>query len=278
MQVIEQFTQGKTGDDSLNEDNIIVTEDFIAVLDVATSRRGLTLRGMGNGRFAAQVVGAEIAALPPEIEARAAVDHLSEMLMREASAAAEAEGRPFAHTWDYPATALLVYSRARKEIWRVADSTFIVDGEPPHYRFFAQERTWCDLRRAWLQAQLSKGLSVEQLLENDGSWELLSPLIGELKIFANNDGVHSAPYGYGVINGHRVPDRCVEVYRAPDAKEIVFASDGYPEVLATLPLTEKALLDVVAQDPLMYRLQPQVKGVRKGWVSFDDRSYIRFSV
>ena len=64
MQVIEEFTQSKTGDDSLNEDKIVVTDYFIAVLDGVTSRRGQMLQGMTNGRFAVHTIAAEIARLP----------------------------------------------------------------------------------------------------------------------------------------------------------------------------------------------------------------------
>lgn len=278
MKIIEQFLCGKTGDENLNEDRIAVTEHFVALMDGATSRGGQPLAGKTLGRFASETVAAAIAALDPHSTARDAVDTLSRILRDKTEDAARAENRDFAADWSAPATAVIVYSRARQEVWRVADSTFIVDGGEPNMRFFAQERTWCDLRRGWLQAQMVRGYSTEDLLENDRSWELIGNLIGELKVFANSDHAMAHPYGYGVINGAHVPDRYVEVFDAAGAGEIVFASDGYPEVLPTLDATERALARTIADDPLMYKIHPQVKGVRKGWQSYDDRSYIRFSV
>jgi glycerophosphoryl diester phosphodiesterase len=277
MDIIEQFSRGKTGDEALNEDNILVSEDFIAVLDGVTSRRGRSLRGMATGRFASQFLAATLAQLPADIDARSACAALNKALMDESTATAVAENLPLAEVWAYPASALLVYSRARREVWRVADSTFLIDGVA-NYRFFPQERVWADLRRAYLHAQLARGVTVESLLDHDPTFDLLTPMISELKIFANSESPHAGIYGYGVLNGTTLPDRYLEVFPAANAKEIVYASDGYPEVINTLEETENALQKTVREDPLMFRIHPQVMGVRKGYESFDDRSYIRFTV
>lgn len=278
MQIIEQFLAGKTGVEDINEDRIAVSENFIGLFDGATNRGGAVLGGKTFGRFAAETVAEALLHLPADITARAAIDSLSATLHDRTRQEAEKESVDFQHEWSAPSTAVLIYSKARQEIWRVADSTFIVNGGDANMRFFAQERTWCDLRRAWLQAQMVRGMSEADLLADDKSWELLTPLIGALKVFANSEHAMAHPYGFGVINGSHVPDRYVEVFDAADAREIVFASDGYPEVLPTLAQTEESLRKAIAQDPLMYKIYPQVKGVRKGWQSYDDRSYIRFSV
>ncbi|MDE1151552.1 MAG: hypothetical protein PW788_03360 [Micavibrio sp.] len=271
MQIIEQFTQGKAGTNDLNEDRIAIGPNFIAVLDGATSRAGHTLRGLSNGMFAAKVVGDALEHLPKDIDARAAIDSLTATLLAETRAAAKEEGRELTEVWSFPAAALLVYSVARREIWRVADSTFVIDGRA-NCKTFPQERTWCELRRAYLCAELARGKNEEQLRDHDPTWDVLTPLIANFKVFANYDG----PYGYGVINGSTIPDVHVEVYPAAHATEIIFASDGYPEVESTHAATEKYLLQLVKDDPLMYNLQPQVKGVKRGHVSFDDRTYLRF--
>ena len=272
MKIIEQLTKGKTGDDSKNEDCIAVTPDFIGVFDGVTSRAGLTLNGMSTGTFAAGVLAKALAQLPPDIGAPQAVLSLNNTLKEKSVEAAGAEGKTFAETWSWPGAALLVYSRARKEIWRVADSTFVMDGKA-NYKFFPQETTVAELRRAFFCAKLAKGMTEAQLLDDDISWDLITPIIGELKIFANHDG----PFGYGVLNGSTVPKVHIEVFPAVGAQELIFASGGYPTVLTTLADTEAELKRVLAEDPLMYRLHPQVKGVKKGHVSFDDRSYIRFT-
>lgn len=271
MKIIEQFTQGKEGQDGVNDDSLCVSDNFIAVIDGTTSRVGHRLRGVLIGQFASNVLAREVAKLPPEIDARGAVDVLTDVLLKESEVAAKEEGLSFGGPEFYPSAALLVYSAARREIWRVADSTFVIDGRA-NCRIFPQERTWMELRRAYLCAEIARGKKEEDLIAADPSQDILTPLIREFRVFANYDG----PYGYGVVNGSRVPDAHVEVYPAAHANEITFASDGYPEVEPTLAETEKYLLHVVKQDPLMYKLHPQVKGVKPGSVSFDDRTYIRF--
>lgn len=272
MQVIEQFTQGKTGDETLNEDKFVVTEHFIAVLDGVTSRRGQMLQGMTNGRFATHTIATEIARLPRQIDARAAVDHLTERLKSISEAVAASENKVFSDTgMRRPAAALIMYSQARQEIWRVADPTFVIDGTV-NEKSFPQETNWAELRRAYIHSRLATGSTEESLRDNDPTWELLSPMMGEFKVFTN----YAGPFGYGVINGTPVPDVHVEVFSAFGAREIVLASDGYPYVARTLQETERVLQYIVTEDPLMYKLYPQVKGVKPGYESFDDRTYVRF--
>lgn len=271
MQVIEEFTQSKTGDDSLNEDKIVVTDYFIAVLDGVTSRRGQMLQGMTNGRFAVHTIAAEIARLPRNIDGHGAIAHLNERLRAISETAAAAENKTFGELLRRPAAAMVMYSRFRREIWRVADPAFMIDGTV-NEKILPQEQNWCELRRAYIHARMAKGETEDYLRDNDNSWELLAPMMGVFNIFTNYDG----EYGYGVLNGTPIPARHIDIYNADHAKEIVLASDGYPRVFSTFEETERFLQYVVTEDPLMYRLYPQVKSVRQGYVSFDDRSYIRF--
>ncbi len=271
MKVLEQFSLSKTGDNEKNEDRIAVTKDFIAVFDGVTSRAGSTLKGMSTGRFASGVLAAALEKLPRDIDAHGAIGIMNRTLRDEALKAAQEEGKSFTETWAWPASAMLVYSKVLREIWRVADSTFVVDGKAD-YKIFPQETTWAQLRRAYICAKIARGASEDEMLDHDLSWDMLTPIIAELKVFANYDG----PFGYGVLNGSPIPRMHIEVVSVPQAKEIIFASDGYPEVFGTLRDTEADLKRIVGEDPLMYKLHPQVKGVKKGQVSFDDRSYIRF--
>ena len=58
--------------------------------------------------------------------------------------------------------------------------------------------------------------------------------------------------------------------------EIVLASDGYPELFATLAQSEAHLQTVNAKDPLCFRENKGTKGIAPQNDSFDDRAYIRF--
>lgn len=50
MRIIEQHCQGKRTDQSLNEDGLIITDDFAAVVDGATSKSVHHLAGLVLGR------------------------------------------------------------------------------------------------------------------------------------------------------------------------------------------------------------------------------------
>lgn len=271
MRIIEQFLAGKTGDPLLCEDFIAVQKDFIAVIDGATSRQGQTLGGCRFGRFAAETVAEGIAALDPATDAQGAVRTLTGILREKYLAAAKKDGLDLG-TGPYPAAALLVYSRRAKEIWRVADPTFMVDGKA-FPTMLKLEEVEADLRSALIEAKLLKGDSVQSLLEKDPFREMIRPVASDFRQFVNRE-VH---FGFGVIDGTEVPKSLIEIHPVAGAKEIVLASDGYPRVFPTLEQTENYLAKILVEDPLMYRVHKQAKGLEAGQVSHDDRSYIRFA-
>ena len=59
---------------------------------------------------------------------------------------------------------------------------------------------------------------------------------------------------------------------------IVLASDGYPFLKPTLSESEEALEEQRRRDPLNITTFKATKAFRRGMNSFDDRSYIRFTV
>lgn len=273
MQIIEQYSEGKKGDPALNEDAIVVTPDFIAVFDGVTSTPGQILGGVAPGRFAAEFFSAAVKSLPADIEAKAAVKSLTAQFNVAAEKTARAEGKDFA-TMRRPGAAMVLYSRSRAEIWRIADPAFMVDGKA-HEKELAVARNRGLIRQMLLNIEIAKGATEKELLNEDRTSALIAPVMAGCGIFTNND---SHPYGYGLLNGTAVPESLIEVFSARGAKEIVLASDGYPQILPTLKASEAHLKKVIAEDPLMYKTTAGVKGVAPGNVSFDDRAYIRFRV
>lgn len=273
MQVIEQFTEGKKGDPALNEDAIVVTPDFIAVFDGVTSAPGETLQGKTTGRFAAEFFATAIKSLPADIDAATAVKNLTAAFNPAAEKAAKDDGKDFANM-RRPAAAMVLYSRAREEIWRIADPACMVDGVA-HEKELEVARNRGLIRQMLLNIEIAKGATEDELLNEDRTSALIAPVMAGCKIFTNND---SHPYGYSVLNGMPIPESLIEVFSVKGAKEIVLASDGYPKILPTLKESEAYLKKVITEDPLMYKLTAGVKGVSPGNVSFDDRAYIRFTV
>lgn len=274
MKVIESFIQGKKPDPALCEDRILVTGDFVAVFDGVTTVGGAVFDGHSPGRFAAEVLAHELAQLPADIEALPAVRHLSKTLIDKTAAEAARNGADVSDIWAHPASCMLVYSRARHEIWRVGDSTFSIDGVETAYELPIAE-VWKPLRQAFIHAELIRGKTEAEILAADPSWPFLVPLIQHFKPFANNSG----PWGYSVFNGLPVAENKVGIFKVPEgARDIVLASDGYLRVFMTLQETEAHLQEALAADPLLYKHHPQVRGLAAGQLSYDDRSYVRIAL
>jgi hypothetical protein len=262
MRLIEQFTQGKTGDDSLNEDALIVTPHFKGIADGATDFRGRRIGGISSGRFASLRVAADVSLLDPEMTAFEAVP----VLTREFGRALERAGATDAR----PSTALLLYSERREEIWRIADSPFMIDGVE-NQRPIPTIGPLTEFRRLLHAVHEANGATEEELLKNDPATALWAQAFPRGEAIVNRPG----PFGFGMINGDPVPEAFIEVHAAHGAREVVLASDGCLKLFNTLAETLDHLRGATARDPRMVREYPQVKGVKPGAAWFDDTSYMR---
>jgi glycerophosphoryl diester phosphodiesterase len=86
-------------------------------------------------------------------------------------------------------------------------------------------------------------------------------------------------FSYYVIDGFpcQAPNRLSVMPIDQKQGEIVLASDGYPRLFPTLAETEACLAGVLKEDPLCYKLYRTTKGRYGDNLSFDDRTYVRFT-
>lgn len=166
----------------------------------------------------------------------------------------------------------VVYSAGLRQIWMVGDCQCLIDGKmfdnPKPY-----EETMATQRADIINDALKHGLlTVDDVINGHdiGREHIINKLITccaeQNKTFA-------------VIDGFNIPMRFVKIINVPqDAREIVLASDGYPFLLPTLEESETALQRQMADDPLCIASFKATKGLRKGYSSFDDRSYIRLTL
>ena len=103
---------------------------------------------------------------------------------------------------------------------------------------------------------------------------MILPLLETQHVFRNtlDDPTLAMP----AVDGTPVPQELIEILTVERGAEIVFASDGYPKLFATLSDSEAYLADSILGDPLRIWSHPSTKGMRPGQLSFDDRAYIRF--
>jgi hypothetical protein len=211
-----------------------------------------------------------IAALSPEATAYEAVTRMSAAVgetLRE-TVPNHPPSRP-------PCFAFVMYSPARRELWRVGDPQYLIDGHG-HNPEMAVDTVTAKVRHMVTHAHLISGSTVEMLRRDDPRHEALKLLFELQTRFMNRA---DSPYGYGAINGEEVPKELVEVIEVPaEARVVVLASDGYPQVKATLEESEAWLAHVLEHDPLFTELHVAVKGWRQEAASFDDRAYLRLAV
>jgi hypothetical protein len=271
MHVIESFSAGKYDNPDLCEDVIYAGEDFVAVIDGVTDRTYLDYDGLSGGRWAATTVAGVLAQLPENADLAEAEQRITATL-----AAGDHLLQPQAEE-EAPAGAVMVcYSRARREIWRIGDCPFAIDGVANHGRLELSE-IMQTTRWAYVSCLREAGLSDDEIIAD--TTDPTAPIQRVQHHFSNVDSDH--PLAYGVLNGWPVPPRLREIIVVPeDAREVAMCSDGYPVLLPTLAESEDYLAADLTADPLRIGRHRSFRPVNKstGRLSFDDRAFVRIAL
>lgn len=269
MNIIEQSLIGKTNDE-LCEDGIIVTDNFIAVIDGSTSKSPFSFRqGVSNGKLCMQMVKSYISSMPADISmsrfCRLITGYIGFIYDQLVTDIRIIRREP---TFRMTASAV-IYSRHRREIWMIGDCQCMVqrvlfENNKPY------EEPIADMRAAYNRLMMMQGKTVEELMEKDEGRAHILPLLVKGCIYQN--------VTYSVIDGFPIPLDKVRVIPVPNNAEVVLASDGYPHLKPTLEESERALRHLISADPLCINEYHATKGLKCGNSSFDDRAYIRFTV
>ncbi|MBR1547766.1 MAG: hypothetical protein IJ637_03465 [Prevotella sp.] len=265
-----------------SEDGIVATPDFIAVIDGSTSKsqfrhsninpiRALMEKAFlsSNGRYAMLIVSRYIRRMPKDITfsqflsgVTAAVrSHYSKsMLTRLAE-----------HPEDRLTASVVVFSRLRREVWMVGDCQCLIGGnliENPK----PAEAELASMRAEEVKRQMAAGKTRDELLRNDTARPTIIPRMIETMREQN--------ITYSVVDGFPIDKLHVKNITLDFRPwEIVLASDGYPFLCPTLAESERRLEQQRREDPLNIGPAFQAtKAFHPDFNSFDDRSYIRFSV
>lgn len=174
------------------------------------------------------------------------------------------------HPEERMTASVVLFSRLRREIWMIGDCICLLNGElfenPKPY-----EQALAEMRAEKVKEMLASGKTSDDILIDDIARKAIIPyMLQEMK----NQNVT-----YSVIDGFPIPEQFVPVI-ALDFRswELVFASDGYPFLCPTLAESEARLHHQRESDPLNIGQFKATKGFTPGNISFDDRTYIRFTV
>ncbi|WP_342506397.1 hypothetical protein [Sporosarcina sp. FSL K6-2383] len=274
ISMVELLNEGKVGRPEVCEDLYVITPDFVAVIDGATNISDRLIEGKAPGRFAAEVIQETLLGVQKDVTLVDLIAQINGNLQRRYQIFGMAEEIE-KNAWMAPTACLICYSRYYHEVWQIGDSQCMIDG-----RLYTNDKPidaiTANARAMYLETELKKGKTLEDLMEHDTGWDYIKPLIKQ-QYYLQNDKDNQ--FGFEVINGFDVDFSRVKIIEVPvNAETMILASDGYPIIKETLAETEVALSQLLATDPLCFRQFKTSKGLQKGNRSFDDRTYIRFEV
>ena len=289
MKIIESSIIGKKSPEAC-EDGMVITDDFIAVIDGSTSKTPKHLNpDMKNGRYAMMLISEYIR---EELKADASVDDfcqgVSAYIYNKVYEKLGVEKRLKEHPEERLTASAILYSRTRNEVWMVGDCQAIINGKlyengKPYEQEIARKRV----------ELIEQGLSPAEARKQIEPLLIEAMLSGQNQTYTVIDGFPIYREGVKVVS---VSDSCSVQDSVPasdsvpcsdsvsasgtifvSSSEIVLASDGYPFLEPTLAASEAALAEQIANDPQNIHSFIATKGIVEGNKSFDDRTYIRFS-
>ncbi|MGR3765982.1 hypothetical protein [Rossellomorea sp. NS-SX7] len=274
MKGIEDFSVSKAGNDRTNEDGYLLTNNFALVVDGATSKGMNRYNGKTSGQMARSLILSCVRDFQKDISAGEAFHRMNQSLMNfylENNLLEELKTAPYKRA----TASVVVYSRYRNEIWMIGDCQYMLDDE-----LFKDEKeidiVISNARAAFLEMEIVQGKTLDDLLEFDTGRDFVLPLLKRQYLLQNT--LHSQ-YSYSALDGFPLKESSFIVRKVPPkTKQIVLASDGYPRLFNTLQQSEEALAEIIKKDPLCFREYKSTKGLKKGNISFDDRTYLRFGV
>ena len=290
MKIIESSIIGKKSQEAC-EDGMVVTDDFIAVIDGSTSKTPKHLNpDMKNGRYAMMLISEYIR---EELKADASADDFCQgvtaYIYNKVYEKLGVEERLQEHPEERLTASAILYSRTRNEVWMLGDCQAIIDGKlyengKPYEQEIARKRV----------ELIEQGLSPAEARKQIEPLLIKAMLSGQNRTYTVIDGFPIYREGVKVVS---VSDSCSVQDSVPasdsvpcsdsvsasgtifvSSSEIVLASDGYPFLEPTLAASEVALAEQIANDPQNIHSFIATKGIVEGNKSFDDRTYIRFSV
>lgn len=288
MKIIESSIIGKKSPEAC-EDGMVVTDDFIAVIDGSTSKTPKHLNpDMKNGRYAMMLISEYIR---EELKADASVDEFCQgvtaYIYNKVYEKLGVEERLKEHPEERLTASAILYSRTRNEVWMVGDCQAIIAGKlyengKPYEEKIARKRVELieqGLSPAEARKQIEP-LLIEAMLSGQNQ---TYTVIDGFPIYREGVKVVSVSDSSSVQNSVPASDSvpCSDSASASgtipsSSSEIVLASDGYPFLKPTLAASEAALAEQIANDPQNIHSFIATKGIVEGNKSFDDRTYIRF--
>lgn len=276
-QVIEGWSLGKT--DKSNNDKIIITKRYVAVVDGVSSRNILR----GTYTLSDKIVGIFDKELKTGKDFEEVLDQTNRITkkFKEENKLEQCKKDGFVCG---------VLDKKKGKVYIIGDVTLRLNDFV--YNVVSQVDELKALYRSYLiNKYLKEGYSLQEIELLDKNRKLETTLLGINKKGEENGDKNAinnlitqdifigceSDFGYMAITGgeHKIS------YKEYDVKEgdtVILASDGYPDVKGTLVETERELNKLLEEDKMCYKINKQVKGCYEGNYSYDDRTYVRIEI
>lgn len=269
VEILDAFVQGKI-DSEHCEDTLVLSDDFIGIIDGVTSKSNFRYRGQTTGKIASTLAATVLKTCSPKTDLKAFIELVNAQFNQFY---AEHDFPLDRHQFGLQAVAV-IYSKARREVWQIGDALVNINGHV-HLNPKKSDLVLANFRSLVLNSESSQPLIPG---DTDQGRELILPWILKATQFANND---QSEWGYAILNGEPIPEKLLRIYSVDVrfGSNVALASDGYPS-LSTVSRknAEAALAKVLQEDPMCYRDYKSTKGLTPGNHSFDDRSFVSFYV
>lgn len=244
------------------------SDNYIAMIDGATSKTLHDVKGMTGGSFVAKVIQECLPRMPGALDGAELVEAITQKV--------DALLPDIAWKQERPNAVAAILSLQSMSITTVGDIGVMING---HGAFHEKEidQVMSRARSAYSQAIIAEHPHrLEQLRSSDPGREFIFPLLSSQHVFQNNA---ESAYGYGCIDGTSVPMKFIEVANISSGDEVVLATDGYPALCQSLGEAEAYLSQSLKEDPMRIGAAMGTKGFNSATqASFDDRSYLRIVI
>lgn len=266
VDIKESLCVSKSGRKCDNEDLLVMTPAFIAVVDGTTDKTGGRFDGKTGGQLAAEIIRHVL----ENEDSLAGEDGCFVASRIQSALQSYAEVHKTEEHDIHLSASAAIYSVALQQVWLVGDCQFMIDGKL-YTNHKKVDVVLSEARSLAIHMLLKSGVTEQELIHDDMSRQFIMPWLKTQHVLENSDD----EYGYQVFSNKGLITDIVSV-DVPVGSHVVLATDGYPELMPTLAESESILEKIRREDPLCYRLYKSTKGVREGNAHFDDRTYISF--
>ncbi len=256
------------------EDRIIFNEDFVCVIDGATTKSDFLFENKTSGLIVGEILEKAFNNLKSKSSITEIITKFTNSI-REFYINNNFFEQMQSNPIDRLTASIVIYSKYYNQIWFIGDCQCMVDN-----KIYSNEKPidklLSETRSLYIQKELDDGKTIKELQNHDTGREYILPLLKSQYYFQNNNFENE--YSYCVLDGFKINLNFTKTVKINKGKTIILASDGYPKLFNSLEKSEEYLKYILENDPLCYKLFKSTKGLYENLSSYDDRAYVKFEI